>query len=74
MVMLIYVCLNCVNSRWSASVVGVGAPQNIFKLHSQISRLGMWTSAFIYQRIILLDYSSRTFYDYVVNCISSKII
>ena len=24
---------------------------------------------FIYQRIILLDYFSRKFYDYVVNCI-----
>ena len=38
-----FVCLYCVNNRWSAWVVRVGAPQNIFKPHSQISRLGMWT-------------------------------
>ena len=28
---LIYVCLYCVNSRWSTWVVRVGAPQKIFK-------------------------------------------
>ena len=40
----VFVC--CVNSRWSTWVVRVGAPRKIFKPHSQISRLGMWTICF----------------------------
>ena len=32
--LLLCVCLCCVNSRWSAWVVIVGAPRTIFKLHS----------------------------------------
>ena len=32
------------------------------------------SSAFIYQRIILLDYFSRNFDDYIANCIFSKLI
>ena len=42
----VFVCLCCVNSRWSTWVVRVGMPQKIFKPHSQISRLGMWTIFF----------------------------
>ena len=38
--------LSCVNSRWSTWVVRVSALQKIFKPHSQISRLGMWTICF----------------------------
>ena len=44
--LLLCVCLCCVNSRWSTWVVRVGMPQKIFKPHSQISRLGMWTICF----------------------------
>ena len=68
--LLLCVCLCCVNSRWSTWVVRVGAPRKIFKPHSQISRLGMWTICFHYiPKDYLLDYFSRKFYDDVVNCI-----
>ena len=57
----------CVNGIWSTWVVRVGAPQKIFKLHFQISRLGIWTICFpIYTKYYLLDYFSRKFYDDVV--------
>ena len=67
----VFVCLCCVNSRWSTWVVRVGMPQNIFKPHSQISRLGMWTICFpiIYTEGLLIGLFFRIFYDYVVNCI-----
>ena len=51
--LLIYVSFDCVNSRWSTRVVRVGEAQNIFKAHSQISKLGMWTICFH----ILKDYA-----------------
>ena len=68
--LLIYVCLYCVNSRWSTWVVRVGEPQKIFKPHSQISKLGMWTICFhiLKYYIYFQDYFSRKFYNYVVNC------
>ena len=44
--LLLCFCLCCVNSRWSTWVVRVDAPRKIFKPHSQISRLGMWTICF----------------------------
>ena len=51
----VFVCLCCVNSRWSTWVVRVGMPQKIFKPHSQISRLGMWTICFpIYTEGLLI--------------------
>ena len=51
----VFVCLCCVNSRWSTWVVRVGMPQQIFKSHSQISRLGMWTVCFpIYTEGLLI--------------------
>ena len=50
--------------------VRVGAPQKMFKPHSQISRLGMYYLACEPSaRDYLLDYFSRKFYDDVVNCI-----
>ena len=71
---LIYVCLYCVNSGWSTWVVRVGVPQKIFKPHSQISRLGMWTICFHTPKDYILGlFLVGKIYDYVVNCIFSKI-
>ena len=39
----LYIAVKQSESVW---VVRVGAPSKIFKLHSQISRLGMWTICF----------------------------
>ena len=50
--------------------VRVGEPRKIFKPHSQISRLGMWTICFpIYTKGFFIGVFSRKFYDDVVNCI-----
>ena len=36
-------CVLYMDGRWSTWVVRVGAPSKIFKSHSQLSRLDMWT-------------------------------
>ena len=53
---IVCIYMYCVDSRWFTWVVRVDAPQKIFKLHSQISRVGMWTICFHIPK----DYIFRT--------------
>ena len=58
----VFVCLCCVNSRWSTWVVRVTALQKIFKPYSQISRLSMWTICFpIYTEGLLIIFKPISF-------------